>query len=93
MSELIKIDEEYAKWISDISKRFRQSQLKAAVKVNDEMLRFYWRLGHDISARERNHDYGKAFFKNLSLDLQKELPDVKSFSVTNLHYIGWGRIH
>ena len=41
MSELIKIDEEYAKWISDISKRFRQSQLKAAVKVNDEMLRFY----------------------------------------------------
>ena len=89
MSELIKIDEEYAKWISEISKRFRQSQLKAAVKVNDEMLRFYWRLGHDISARERNHDYGKAFFKNLSLDLQKELPDVKSFSVTNLHYMKW----
>lgn len=57
MIKLIKIDEEYAKWISDISKRFRQSQLKAAVKVNDEMLRFYWRLGHDISARERNHDY------------------------------------
>ena len=31
MSELIKIDKEYAKRISDISKRFRQSQLKAAV--------------------------------------------------------------
>ena len=75
MSELKKIDGEYAKWISDISKMFRQSQLKAAVKVNDEMLRFYWRLGHDISTRERKHDYGKAFVKNLSLDLQKELPD------------------
>ena len=89
MSEPIKIDGEYAKWISDISKMFRQSQLKAAVKVNDEMLRFYWQLGHDISTRERKHDYGKAFVKNLSLDLQKELPDVKSFSVTNLHYMRW----
>ncbi len=89
MSELIKIDKEYAKWISDISKLFRQSQLKAAVRVNGEMLRFYWQLGRGISTRERDHDYGKAFFKNLSLDLQKELPDVKSFSVTNLHYMKW----
>ena len=89
MSELIKIDREYAEWISDISKRFRLSQLKAAVKVNDEMLRFYWYLGRDISTRERNHDYGKAFVKNLSLDLKEKLPDVKSFSVTNLHYMKW----
>ena len=89
MSELIKIDREYAKWISDISERFRLSQLKAAVKVNDEMLRFYWKLGRDISTKERDHNYGKAFVKNLSLDLQEELPDVKSFSVTNLHYMKW----
>jgi len=65
MSELIKIDREYAKWISDISERFRLSQLKAAVKVNDEMLRFYWKLGRDISTKERDHNYGKAFVKNL----------------------------
>ena len=41
MSELIKINEEYAAWIKEISQRFRRSQVKAAVKVNDEMLRFY----------------------------------------------------
>ena len=44
MSSLIKSDTKYKKWIQDISKRFRQSQLKAAVKVNSEMLRFYWEL-------------------------------------------------
>lgn len=41
MTSLIKTDERYKKWISDISQRFRQSQLKALVRVNSEMLRFY----------------------------------------------------
>ena len=42
MGKLVEMDKQYKAWISDISKRFRQSQIKAAVKVNDEMLRFYW---------------------------------------------------
>ena len=79
MSELIKINEEYAAWIKEISQRFRRSQIKAAVKVNDEMLRFYWGLGSDISHREMENKYGKSFFKNLSADLKDVLPDVKSF--------------
>ncbi|MBQ9278069.1 MAG: DUF1016 family protein, partial [Lachnospiraceae bacterium] len=89
MSELIKMDNEYALWINEVGKRYKNSQIKAAVKVNEEMLEFYWQLGKDISNKERKHDYGKAFFKNLSLDLQNVLPDVKSFSVTNLHYMKW----
>ncbi len=89
MSELIKINEEYAAWIKEISQRFGCSQLKAAVKVNDEMLRFYWGLGYDISHREMENKYGKSFFENLSADLKDVLPDVKSFSVTNLRYMKW----
>ena len=89
MSELIKINEEYAAWIKEISQRFKCSQVKAAVKVNDEMLRFYWGLGYDISRRGMENKYGKSFFKNLSADLKDVLPDVKSFSVTNLHYMKW----
>ena len=89
MSELVKSDNEYALWIKDVSKRFKNSQIKAAIKVNDEMLRFYWQLGRDISIREKDNHYGKAFIKSISTDLQKILPDVKSFSVTNLHYMKW----
>ena len=44
MSNLVKTDASYRLWIQNISKRFHQSQIKAAVKVNDEMLRFYWTL-------------------------------------------------
>lgn len=87
MSEIIKTNTEYSKWIKEVSLRFRNSQIKAATKVNREMLLFYWSIGHDISENYNEVKYGKSFFKNLSLDLQDALPDVKSFSVTNLKYM------
>lgn len=89
MSDLIKVDKEYAEWIRNVALRFKQSQLKAASKVNSEMLQFYWNLGQDIFHREEENKYGSGFYNNLSLDLQHEIPDVKSFSVTNLHYMRW----
>ena len=42
------IDSDYAQWIKELSSRYRRSQIKAAVKVNQEMLQFYWELGRDI---------------------------------------------
>ena len=37
MNQLIKMDEEYRKWIEDIGKRY-----------NQEMIGFYWSIGRDI---------------------------------------------
>ena len=45
MREFIKVDSEYLNWISSIAEQFKQSQIKAASKVNVEMLNFYWKLG------------------------------------------------
>ena len=89
MSEILKVDREYLDWISDIALRFKQSQIKAANKVNVEMLRFYWSLGKDIFEKDESNKYGAGFYKKVSNDLQSELPDIKSFSVTNLHYMRW----
>jgi len=36
----------YVEWLSDVKKRFRQSQVKASIRVNTEMLEFYWGIGH-----------------------------------------------
>ena len=80
-------DSQYQAWIADVSKQFRSSQIKAAIKVNDEMLRFYWTLGRDISEKSQQFAYGSGFYKQISADLQTALPDVKSFSVTNLKYM------
>ena len=45
MSELIKADNEYKEWIAGISTDFRKSQIRASMKINDEMLRFYHKIG------------------------------------------------
>ena len=87
MSKLLSINKEYAEWLKSLSQRFRQSQIKAAVKVNSELLKFYWSLGQDIVERGFENTYGSEFFKNLSLDLQEEFPNTKGFSPTNLGYI------
>ncbi len=87
MSNLIKIDKEYKDWISDVSKRFRKSQLKAAVKVNEEMLRFYWTMGRDIAKMSNEAKYGSQFYNTISTDLKDIFPDIKSFSPTNLKYM------
>jgi hypothetical protein len=49
-TNLIK-DNEYKAWLKDLKSRIRQSQIKAAIKVNSELLHLYWDLGHDIVAR------------------------------------------
>lgn len=87
MSKLIKIDNTYADWIKDLSLRFRQSQIKAAVKVNSEMLKFYFSLGADIVTKQAESKWGKGFFSTLSQDLQNLLPEAKCFSETNLRYM------
>ena len=58
MENLSEMDLEYKKWISDISSRFKQSQIKAAVKVNDEMLRFYWQLGNELHDKKNDLTIG-----------------------------------
>ncbi len=87
MSALIKTDKEYLEWVKDIVIRYRQSQIKAAVKVNRELLAFYWSLGKDIVELKADSKWGDKVIKSLSADLCSKLPDVKCFSETNLKYI------
>ena len=80
------LDATYVKWLSELKKRYRQKQLTAAVQVNKAILEFYWELGRDISERQPENSYGSCFYRKLSSDLQRELPDAKGFSPTNLKY-------
>ena len=79
-------DKEYYDWISELSSRYRQSQIKAAVKVNSEMLLFYWSVGKDIEERQFDNKYGSHFYENLSRDLSLALNKKKGFSPTSLKY-------
>jgi hypothetical protein len=67
-------EKSYINWIAEVSKRFKSAQLKAAVKVNDEMLRFYFSLGKDINTRQHQNKYGSKFYEKVSKDLKKQMP-------------------
>ena len=86
MSILKNNDPEYREWIQELSKRFRQSQIKAAVRVNTELIRFYWSLGEDIVNRQMEKKYGAGIIETISRDLQADFPNTKGFSKRNLFY-------
>ena len=77
---------EYLNWLSAVKARYHQQQIKAAIHVNRALLEFYWELGRDIVERKLENVYGSGFYRNLSNDLRRELPDSKGFSPTNLKY-------
>ena len=87
MPQPIKIlDQDYTKWIAELSSRYRRSQIKAAVKVNSEMLQYYWELGKDIVVRDAENKYGAKFYATLCRDLQNELGLKNGFSERNIRY-------
>ena len=85
-SQGLQMDADYAVWIAELAKRYRSSQIKASIKVNDEMLRFYWSVGEDIEKRQYENRYGSHFYENVSKDLRKTLKINRGLSPTTIKY-------
>lgn len=83
----VRIDQEYVLWLNEIKARYRNAQIKAAVKVNAEQLLFNWQLGRDLVMRKAEERWGSGIVEQVSLDLQAEFPGSKGFSTTNLWYM------
>ena len=86
MSTDIIRDSEFKQWLIDLKGKIKQSQLRAAIKVNSELLHLYWVLGQDIVVRQMDAAWGSGFYSHLSKELKKEFPDMQGFSATNLNY-------
>ena len=80
-------DPDYKQWVSDIEKRFKKQQLKAAIHVNSDKLEFYWSLGRDICEREFENKYGSSAIQILSKDLRVALPGVAGLTPGSLYYL------
>ena len=87
MSNIIKSNSDYKQWLADLKSRIRQSQIKAAVKVNSELIDLYWYIGKDIMEKQNESKWGDGFINQLSQDLNEEFPDMKGFSKRNLELI------
>jgi len=79
----------YFEWLHELASRYRASQIKAAIAVNSEMLKFYWSLGADIVRMESDQPWGSKFMQHLSEDIRREIPNAGCFSRINLYYMRW----
>ena len=67
----VNIDKDYINWIEELKSRYRSAQIKAAVKVNAEKLRFNWELGRDLVIRKAEERWGSGVVEQVSLDLHR----------------------
>ena len=80
-------DADYVQWLSDVKKRFRESQARATVKVNSEMLEFYWSIGRDLVTLRAESRWGAGVVKQFALDMRETFPDSTGFSYSNVKYM------
>jgi len=78
---------DYKNWLQTLKGKIQQSQIKAAIQVNSELLRLYWQIGKAIAEKQAKAKWGDGFLQTLSADLCKEFPTMKGFSYRNLKFI------
>ncbi|MDD3275890.1 MAG: PDDEXK nuclease domain-containing protein [Kiritimatiellales bacterium] len=78
---------DYSAFLKDVKQRIQSAQIKAAVRVNQELLGLYWDLGEQIIEKQREAKWGDGFLEQMSRDLLAEFPGIKGFSFRNLKHL------
>lgn len=78
------ISAEYQQWLTELKQRIRKCQIKAAVKVNTELLQLYWQTGYDIVEKQKSAHWGDGFLKQVSRDLMEAFPKMTGWDERNL---------
>jgi len=62
----------------------KESRTNALRSVNSELIQLYWRLGEYIAIKLEKAEWGSSVVSQLSVHIQKSLPNWKGFSNKNL---------
>ncbi|MFL6450467.1 MAG: YhcG family protein [Bryobacteraceae bacterium] len=81
------LPESYPAFLQELKQRIRESQLRAFLSVNRELVMLYWRIGRDILVRQERENWGAKIVDRLAADLKKAFPEMKGFSPRNLKYM------
>ena len=74
----------YKAFLEDLKARIHSSQIKAAIRVNEELIKLYWHIGKEIVERQDNEGWGTQVIERLAKDLQNSFPGVEGFSRSNV---------
>lgn len=78
---------DYSNFILEIKTRIQQAQIRASLKVNNELIELYWNLGMMIVEKQTQAKWGDGLIKQIELDLKLTLPNTNGFSASNLKYM------
>ena len=81
------LPESYPAFLQELKQRIRESQVRASLSVNRELVMLYWRIGRDILVRQERENWGAKIIDRLAADLKKAFPEMKGFSPRNLKYM------
>ncbi len=84
MSKL-EINKDYKKWLLELKLKIKNSQIKAALQVNSELIALYWNIGAMICEKQSKSNWGSKLIEQIATDLKAEFPDLTGFSRSNLY--------
>ena len=87
LSTSFTLPESYLFLLQDIKIRIRESQIRAALAVNQELMRLHWWIGGEICKRQATEKWGSQVIEKLCKDLQSEFPGLRGFSRSNVFYM------
>lgn len=62
-----------------------ESRQNALKKVNDELIKMYWKVGEFLSKETEHASYGDAYIDEISREIQETFPGIKGFNRRGLY--------
>lgn len=78
---------EYAHVLQDIKQQIRETQVRAVLSANKELIKLYWYTGKTITEQQKIHGWGSNSVEKLAKNIQKEFPGLGGFSRRNIFRI------
>ena len=78
---------DYVEWLTSLKGRITSARQRAALSVNEELVRLYHQIGGEILERQSRQGWGTRVIDRLASDLRDAFPEMKGFSSRNLKYM------
>jgi predicted nuclease of restriction endonuclease-like (RecB) superfamily len=79
--------DDYTQLLDQIKHDIQQSQLRAALAVNRELILLYWRIGKELAERTNREGWGSKTISSFAKDLSCAFPNLSGFSARNMAYM------
>ena len=75
---------EYTQTLAALKQQIQETQIKATLSANKELICLYWSIGKMIAEKQSTGGWGTKVIEQLAQDLQNEFPGMSGFSRANV---------